>query len=375
MNSNDAQLIMIIFLNNDKSKCFKKETKDLISLENIKREALKYFEIKEQNIDLFKLTDINNKDINKDEDLIIFSKSAKEGDNENLICEIKLLSEDINHNINEKLPQNQENINNINSNETIKITKEENKEIKSIQNKKEQLQNLHRGDDISVVSSMKNQNNNTNNKKENTETIPTQNFNNKINQSDNGDTLPESQNKENKGKNQILCEQSGESNVGETKDESTLTKTEILTGNINGSPSKLSNENQEKVQGGCTEESIKNNIDKKNHEEKGILNTNDYENIKEENEQLKKENEKLKKENDENKKIKEENEQLKKENEKLKKENEENKKIKEENKTIKEENEKLKKEKDENKKNKEENEQLKKENEKLKKENEENKKN
>jgi hypothetical protein len=277
MNSNDAQLIMIIFLNNDKSKCFKKETKDLISLENIKREALKYFEIKEQNIDSFKLTDINNKDINKDEDLIIFSKSAKEGDNENLICEIKLLSEDINHNINEKLPQNQENINNINSNETIKKTEEENKEIKSIQNKKEQLQNLHRGDDISVVSSMKNQNNNTNNKKENTETIPTQDFNNKINQSDNGDTLPESQNKENKGKNQILCEQSGESNVGETKDESTLTKTEILTGNINGSPSKLSNENQEKVQGGCTEESIKNNIDKKNHEEKGIVNTNDYE--------------------------------------------------------------------------------------------------
>jgi len=221
MNANDVQLIMNISLNNDKSKIFKKGTNDLMKLENIIKEALDYIEINVQDINTFKLTGINNEEIKKDEDLI---NIAYEDKNKNLVCEIKLLSGDIKHNLNGQLSQKekekQNNIinNNNNSIETIKKTFEENKEAKGVQDKKEHIQN--RGEDKNeTISLMKNQNNNINNINKNTITnaIPAQDFNKKTNKLDNGDTLPEFLSEENIGKINILSEQSVGRNAGETK--------------------------------------------------------------------------------------------------------------------------------------------------------------
>jgi len=102
MNSNEVQLIMNIFLNNDISKCFKKEIEELMSLEIIKKEAMAYFQINGQNIDSCKLTTRNNEDFKEDIDLIKF---AKKDSNENLVCDIKLLSEEVKNNLNEHLSQ------------------------------------------------------------------------------------------------------------------------------------------------------------------------------------------------------------------------------------------------------------------------------
>ena len=165
MNANDVQLIMIISLNNDKSNSFKRETKDLMSLENIKKEALDYFKINAQNINLFKLTGINNEDIKKDEDII---NIAYEDKNKNLVCEIKLLSKDLKHNLNEqKLSQKisgetkekemQENIiNNCNSIETNKKTVEENKDKNQILSEQSVGSNIGETKDQEVEKNIEN---------------------------------------------------------------------------------------------------------------------------------------------------------------------------------------------------------------------------
>jgi len=220
MNANEVNLIINIFLNDDKSKVFTKKTKDLISLDIIKKEAMAYFEMNEQDINSFKLINTKSEDIKNEEDLINYSVGQND---ENLICDARLLLSDklnVQSNGETKKEEKKECKNNNNSygnDNSIEINKIlESKEVP--QKKEENLPKLQKGENKKDAKSpMINKSNDTNVIKSNINTITGQDFTKKADISNNGETLPEPQIKENIDKNQELSRLSVEKNVGGTK--------------------------------------------------------------------------------------------------------------------------------------------------------------